>query len=309
MIVNNCTFICSEHYELIKREGCHDIRKKHEANFERWFRHQICIGGRNAENVPKQLYDLACGSERQVRSYRGCIVNGVRFHTKEYAQIRTTQNSGVVVRSEHKTSIIEYYGELKNILELRYPGQNRVYLFECDWWDTRSTRGIKIDHGFTIVNTSHKWYESDPFILATQAAQVFYLNDPKLGDSWKVVQKLTNRNIYDVPTVVERDNNPEMNVDVYQERVCVGGNIALVEDSTMLRRDDVTIAIDELYVQLDPKLFVDNNSLIEVHDTNSNDEEEFSSNYDTNLEHAEESYHENSSLSNSDTDSDDDIFQ
>jgi hypothetical protein len=72
-----------------------------------------------------------------------------------------------------------------------------------------------MDHDFMIVNTSHKWYESDPFILAAQAAQVFYLNDPKLGDSWKVVEKLTNRNIYDVPTIVERDNNQGMNVDVY----------------------------------------------------------------------------------------------
>jgi len=129
--------------------------------------------------------------------------------------ICTTQNSGVFVRGEHDTSIIEYYGELKNIIELRHLDQNRVYLFECDWWDTGSTRGIKMDHDFMIVNTSHKWYESDPFILAAQAAQVFYLNDPKLGDSWKVVEKLTNRNIYDVPTIVERDNNQGMNVDVY----------------------------------------------------------------------------------------------
>jgi hypothetical protein len=42
-------------------------------------------------------------------------VNGVRFHTKECARICTTQNSGVVVRGEHDMSIIEYYGELKNI--------------------------------------------------------------------------------------------------------------------------------------------------------------------------------------------------
>lgn len=125
------------------------------------------------------------------------------------------QNSGVVVRGKHGTSIIDNYGELKNILELRYPGQNRVYLFECEWWDTGSTRGIKMDHDFTIVNTSRNWYESNPFILATQAAQVFYLNDPKLGDSWKVVQKLTNRNIYDDLIVVERDNNQGMNIDGY----------------------------------------------------------------------------------------------
>jgi len=68
-----------------------------------------------------------------------------------------------------------------------------------------------------------------------------------------------------------------MNVDVYQERVCAWGNIALIEDSTMLHRDDATIDIDELYVQLDPNLFVDNNPLIKEHDTNFDDEEELSS--------------------------------
>jgi hypothetical protein len=70
------------------------------------------------------------------------------------------QNNGVVVRGEQDTSIIENYGELKNIVKLCYPGQNRVYLFECKWWDIGSMRGIKMDHDFRVVNTSHKWYES-----------------------------------------------------------------------------------------------------------------------------------------------------
>jgi hypothetical protein len=118
---------------------------------------------------------------------------------------------------------------------------------------------------------------------------------------------LTNRNIYDVPTIVDRDNNQGMNVEVYQERVCVGGNIALVEYSTILRRDDETIAIDELYVQLDPNLFVENNPSSEEHDTNSNEEEELSSNNDTNSEHVDDSNHENSSSSESDIDYDDDM--
>jgi hypothetical protein len=145
-------------------------------------------------------------------------------------------------------------------------------------------RGRKIDNGFTIVYTSRKWYESDPFILATQAAQVFYLNDPKLGDSWKVVQKLTNRNIYEIPAIVERDDDQGMNIDVYQECVCDGCNIAIVENSTILCRDDATIPIDELYVQLDPNLFVGNNPLIEEYDTNSDEEEKLSSNNDTDSE-------------------------
>jgi hypothetical protein len=168
-----------------------------------------------------------------------------------------------------------------------------VYLFKCDWWDTRSnTWGIRKEQGFTIVNTSWKCYESDPFILACQAAQVFYLNDPKLGGSWKVTHVLTNRNTYYNPTVVGEDNknnDQETNNEVYQENECVRGNIAIVENSNVLRRDDSTIPIDELYVQLDASMFIDNNPSIEEHSTNSDNEKELSGNYDTESEDTENS--------------------
>jgi hypothetical protein len=117
---------------------------------------------------------------------------------------------------------------------------------------------------------------------------------------------LTNRNIYDVPAIVERDDDQGMNVDVYQEPVCDGGNIAIVEDSTILCRDDPAIPIDELYVQLDPKLFVGYNPLIEEYDTNS-DEEKLSSNNDTDSEHVDDSDYEDSSSSDSDAEYDDDM--
>jgi hypothetical protein len=51
------------------------------------------------------------------------------------------------------------------------------------------------------------------------------------------------------------------------------------EDSLMLRRDDATIAIDELYVQLDASLFVNDNLPVEEHDTSSDDEEELCSSF------------------------------
>jgi hypothetical protein len=53
------------------------------------------------------------------------------------------------------------------------------------------------------VNTSRKWYQNDPFILCSQANQVFYLPDTDLGGHWRVVQKLGHRNIYDIPEVVQ----------------------------------------------------------------------------------------------------------
>jgi hypothetical protein len=84
MEMNTCNFLCSEHYQKISGEGSLDIENRHEAEFEHWFQNRIC--GCNAGNVLKQLYDLACGPSHQVRSYRSCIVNGVKFHIKEREQ-------------------------------------------------------------------------------------------------------------------------------------------------------------------------------------------------------------------------------
>ena len=183
-----------------------------------------------------------------------------------------------------------------------------MYLFECDWWGIESNiLGIRKEQDFTIVNTSCKWYEFDPFILACQVTQVFYLSDPKLGGSWRVAQTLTNRNTcYNLTEVREDNDNDDQgtNNEVYQENECVKGNIAIVENSTMLCRDDSTIPIDELFVQLDASMFIDDNPSIEDHNTNSDNQEELSSNYDTEFEHTENSEHEQSSSSNNDSDYD-----
>ena len=55
-------------------------------------------------------------------------MNGVRFHIKNYERTLRNQNSGIVVQGDHNMKDIEFYGELKKILVLRY-GRNRVYLF------------------------------------------------------------------------------------------------------------------------------------------------------------------------------------
>jgi hypothetical protein len=49
----------------------------------------------------------------------------------------------------------------------------------------------------------------------------------------------------------------------------------------MLRRDNLIIAINEFYMLLDGTMFIDDNPSIEEHGTNSDDDEELCSNYDT----------------------------
>ena len=61
-------------------------------------------------------------------------------------------------------------------------------LFKCDWYDV-SCEGIgykRDQHETTIVNTSWKLKTIEPFVLACQATQVYYVNGIK-DPTWKVV--------------------------------------------------------------------------------------------------------------------------
>ena len=83
-----------------------------------------------------ELFSLACGPENQVHTYIGCIVNGVRFHTKDRDDRRITQNSGIFVSGEHDGEEVDFYGILSNVVVLNYILGYKVILFKCSWYDT-----------------------------------------------------------------------------------------------------------------------------------------------------------------------------
>jgi len=78
------------------------------------------------------------------------------FHIKEYDQGRKTYNSGVCVKGSTSNEFeVNYYGKLKEVIELKYHNeQNRVFLFKYYWFDT-TNREIKVDlhHGLEKNNT------------------------------------------------------------------------------------------------------------------------------------------------------------
>ena len=70
------------------------------------------------------------------------------------------------------------------MLELQYLFNHKVILFKCEWFDTNAKRKrIQKYHNLICINVSNTLYRNDPFILASQAQQVFYLNDPKFGSN------------------------------------------------------------------------------------------------------------------------------
>lgn len=106
-----------------------------------------------------------------------------------------TQNSGVsilagtmqIASSKDKNPVFGelcFYGVINEIWDLDY-NMFRIPIFKCDWVDNKN--GIKVDElGFTLVDFSKIGHKSDPFILASQAKQVFYVED-QLDPKWSIV--------------------------------------------------------------------------------------------------------------------------
>ena len=105
------------------------------------------------------------------------------------------QNSGVSVdgQSDHFCSVFDnnlihpsmpYYVVIKDIWELDY-GEFRVLVFKCQW--VNGNTGVHQDKlGFTLVDLQKGGYNDDLFIMAVQARQVFYVQDP-CDSRWSVV--------------------------------------------------------------------------------------------------------------------------
>ena len=129
---------------------------------------------------------------------KSVIINGYKFDIVDRERFRITQNSGIMVEAEGH----EYYGKLKEILELDYYGSYKVVLFRCDWVDIR--RGIKTNpNGSVRINFSKlmhtgRFLRDDPFVFSSQAKQVFYIED-EIQKGWCHVVKTKPRDLFDIP--------------------------------------------------------------------------------------------------------------
>nr|ABG22589.1 transposon protein, putative, CACTA, En/Spm sub-class [Oryza sativa Japonica Group] len=89
----------------------------------------------------------------------------------------TNQNSAIRIDAMgHDGTTGTYYGAIKDIWELDY-GPLKVPLFQCQW--VRLTGGgVTIDDsGMTTVDLNKVGYSDEPFVLANDVTQVFYVKD------------------------------------------------------------------------------------------------------------------------------------
>lgn len=190
------------------------------------------------------MWSLANGPSPIVNIYSGCICNGIRFHTKERDNRRKSQNSGLVVQGDHHGMSIDFYGQLTKVWEMTYMFGHRVVLFQCEWFNTGSNRTFRTETHLTTIDVRSRWYQNDPFVLPSQVQQVFYVNDTKLGEHWKVVERFQRRGIWNVPEL--EDVDPDANElpipnDVFQQdetteivQISIADSI-----SNTLRRTDI----------------------------------------------------------------------
>jgi hypothetical protein len=72
------------------------------------------------EDVSDDLFALSCEPDLQIRVYSACIVDVVRCHNIDREKNRRTQNSGVMAQGTHTGEDIEFYGCLREIIQLQY---------------------------------------------------------------------------------------------------------------------------------------------------------------------------------------------
>lgn len=182
--------------------------------------------------VLEELQVLANKPYRMVTKYNSYAINGYKFQTRSYGEGKSTQNFGVAVVAQTSsfssakdqnpiTGEVTYYGIIKEIIELNYSDRGSVVLFKCDWVDTVRGRGIKKDKfGVTLVNFSHLLNRGDnifdePFILARQATQVYYVQDP-IDKEWHAVVFSNPRDVFDLDS---RDEDDDIDLDFCNELI------------------------------------------------------------------------------------------
>ncbi|KAA0050014.1 transposase [Cucumis melo var. makuwa] len=143
------------------------IQEEHNCSFSRWLSTRVAFALEVPKNsITPSLRWIAHGPSSDVATYSCYMINGYYYHTKRRDDIRRVQNSGVSITAT---------------------------TMQCDWVDNRS--GVKVDElGFTIVELKCIGHKSDSFILATQAKQVFYVQD-SVNPEWLVVLTSPQRTI------------------------------------------------------------------------------------------------------------------
>ncbi|KAK8584313.1 hypothetical protein V6N12_068558 [Hibiscus sabdariffa] len=101
-----CCFL-KKHKMEIQLQSSLSVEERHRTQFPLWFKNYVTNQG--SKGISHEILSLAYGPDIRAQKYMGCIVNGVRFHTKARDEHLTSQNSGVTVEGNHEEDQINFY--------------------------------------------------------------------------------------------------------------------------------------------------------------------------------------------------------
>ncbi|KAK9912059.1 hypothetical protein M0R45_035934 [Rubus argutus] len=190
-ILNNCDEIAEykmEPEDLLKAESLDNVDQRHKEEFSNWFRKGV-TSLYDEGLLNEEMYVLAKSPDRRSVQYPGCIANDIRWSVKQMERYRTTQDSGVTTL-----------------------GRTWINLAPFMWYNSHPEK-LKFNYHLTSLNVNTRWYDDDPYVLASQTQKVFYLDDPKLGHPWRVVQQIQYRHVFDVPENEEDEMEDDIDSD------------------------------------------------------------------------------------------------
>jgi hypothetical protein len=153
------------------------ITRQHMETLDGWLQKEY----QRDQNIDEQLYLLARQPSWHILMYNGYEINGNTFYTVAQDKRSTNQNSGVSLdATDPDGNKHTYYGRIEEIWELDYATDPnfKVPLFRCQW--VKGTGGgVKVDkeYGMATVDLNNTGYKDDPFVLAAEVNQVFYVKD------------------------------------------------------------------------------------------------------------------------------------
>ena len=221
--------------------------QNHSLKFISWFQDKV-----KSENVEHHLFWLAKDPNPIVRRHTGYFVNGYRFYTKNRDSRLKTQNSGVTLTaltssfasSKDKNPIlgdVTYYGAIEDIIEVDFWSKFSVVLFRCDWYHADVD-----DLGLTRVHFKKLRYKDDPYVLASQVHQVFYVPDSVENDIYYAMKRIL-RDLFDFPEAETPELywNEPLDVSYNAPYTCRGDdyhsredvNVRIVDISEILEND------------------------------------------------------------------------
>ena len=159
-------------------------------------------------DVSAEVRTLSFGPSNVAWNCKSLVVNGFKFIISDRSRNMTTQHDGVTINAtttcfasssdkRPRSEDISYFGVVEKIVILDYYGKGRVALFKCKWFDSLTRHGMHVDNcGFRVIHMGRELRTDEPYILASQAKQVYYVTDhvrPEFG----VIVDVTPRHIFE----------------------------------------------------------------------------------------------------------------